>query len=138
MPLAFSDQGFDYPFPTDYMAEITVKGRVKQHFHYWLGASGKPYLHTVFNIENIPQYTDAVILAVRQDSLNRTPLLLARTGKIPNILFSGAAFAGALARGANELHVHLMGKDERELKNTEADLAYLFKAPARTCLNLAA
>jgi hypothetical protein len=112
------------------MAEITAKGRVAQHFHYWLGTSGKPYLHTVFDMKNAPHYADALILAVRRNGSDRTPVLLARTGKMPETLFSGARFARALACGANELHIHLMGKDEKALKNTEADMAYLLTAPA--------
>ena len=123
---------------TEYMAEISARGRVTRHFHYWLGASGKPYLHSVFTVDEAPRYADAVILLVRHDGHSRTPLLLAQTGKEPQAVFSSPAFAHALAQGANEVHLHLMGNGVGDLKNAKDDLSYLLEPAAPVCRDLAA
>jgi hypothetical protein len=96
-------------------------------FWYWHGASGRRYIHSVYRPETCPPLPGAVFLAVRSVGNLRTVL---GTGRFAgfwdiNIPAENAAHWGSL--GANEIHVHLLGRDEAEACEIAADLEAALK-----------
>ena len=91
-------------------------------FWYWYGASGRRFIHSVYRPETCPPLPGAVFLAVRSLGNIRTVL---RAGRFAgqwdvNIPAESPAYWESL--GANEIHVHLLSRDETEAREIAADL----------------
>ena len=85
-------------------------------FHYWLGRSGTRYLHTVFAIDDCPEFEHALFIAVKRDASGyRQAVATGTMGTAPQLVLRGRAIADARRRGANEIHLHLMAttRDDR-------------------------
>lgn len=90
---------------------------LSRRFRHWRGASGKRHLFSVFPVsepapgEEAPRFADAVVMAVGRDAAG-TPRILAldETGPLPDLFYDSAPFRSALARGAEEIHVHLLAE----------------------------
>ena len=86
-----------------------------RRFRNWRGASGRRHLFSVFSIgepcpgEDAPRFADAVVLAVGVDaSGERRILAMDETGPLPELFYDSERFRAALARGADQIHVHLL------------------------------
>ena len=95
---------------------------LSRRFRHWRGASGRRHLFSVFPVEgpapgeDAPSFADAVVMAVGRDADGeRRILALDETGPLPDSLYDSALFQAAVARGADEIHVHLLadGPDAR-------------------------
>ncbi len=87
-----------------------------RRFLHWRGASGRRHLFSVFplgdGVDDSPRFEDAVVLAVaRGPAGERRVVLVDETGPLPDLFFAGGRFRAAVARGANEIHVHLLAGD---------------------------
>ena len=97
-------------------ASINRECRAGDRFHYWLGRSGKRYLHTIFAVDECPCIENALFVAVKRDSRgHRQAIATGDFGIVPDLVMHGTKLAEARRRGANELHLHLMacGPSER-------------------------
>ena len=102
-------------------AFLTASGEAPRPYHYWTGRSGQSYVHSVYRPHEAPQLAGASVVVVRRRGERRQPMLVADTGAEPSFVFCGRAFADALARGANEVHVHVPAQPE-DAGRVRADL----------------
>ena len=91
-------------------------------FWYWHGASGRRYIHSVYSPEKCPPLPGAVFLAVRRLGTIRTVLKAGRFAGLwdVNIAVEGASHWRDL--GVNEIHVHLLSRDDKEALAVARDL----------------
>lgn len=80
----------------------------------WRGLSGRRYIVSVYHPASVPDYGDAVLIAVGRDRQGGRRILAVGTGS-PEPL---AALAGC-----EEIHVHLLARDAGEKARLLADLA---------------
>lgn len=83
-------------------------------FTSWRGLSGRRYIVSVYHPASVPDYGDAVLIAVGRDRQGGRRILAVGTGS-PEPL---AAIAGCV-----EIHVHLLARDVGEKAQLLADLA---------------
>ena len=92
-------------------------------FHFWTGASGKRYVHTVYSLFDCPTLEDAnYILVRRADRSSRTVLAIGRLTNQCATLNLAEIRQHAAALGADEVHVHLLAASVQEAEAVEADL----------------
>ena len=60
------------PIPANEPALVCREAQLKQPFHYWRGASGRRYLHTVFPLIDCPLMHKVNYILVKRDSRIRT------------------------------------------------------------------
>ncbi len=104
-------------------ASISRECRAGNRFHYWLGGSGKRYLHTIFAADECPCIENALFVAVKRDSRgHRQAIATGDFGTAPDLVMHGAKLAEARRRGANELHLHLMACGPAERREALRDI----------------
>lgn len=110
--------------PANEPALVCREEQVTQPFHYWRGASGNRYLHTVFPLVDCPPLPRANYILVRCDKDGvRRPLDIGRTISGADSLNLAYLRHRAAQLGANEIHVHFLPKTEEERVAAEADLS---------------
>lgn len=77
--------------------EATRHPALANRFHFWRGPSGRRYACTLFGVDAIPSYQEAVALFVRRGWSE--PCVVAVTASIDR---------GAAPAEADEIHVHLV------------------------------
>jgi hypothetical protein len=111
-------------------------------FWYWHGASGRRYIHSIYAPDMCPPLPGAVFLAVRRLGTLRTVLGAGRFAGLWDVNMAIENTTHWRDLGANEIHVHLLGRDDREAENIAADLAAALKdgtsVPAGEPVRLAA
>lgn len=92
-------------------------------FHFWTGASGKRYVHTVYSLFDCPTLEDAnYILVRRADKGARTVLAIGRLCNQNASLNLAEIRQHASALGADEVHIHLLAASPQEALAVEEDL----------------
>ena len=114
----------DAPTPANEPALVCAEEQLSQTYHYWRGASGARYLHTVFALIGCPQLPMANYILVRRDQDGtRRPLDIGQTVYVAESLnLAHLRRRGALL-GANEIHVHFLPESVRQRRAVEADLS---------------
>jgi hypothetical protein len=109
--------------PADEAALVCAEACFDQAFHYWRGASGRRYLHSVYTLIGCPGLPRASYILVRRwDDGSRTPLAFGQTKddaislNLAHLRHQGAKL------GANEVHIHLLAETPEERANVEGDL----------------
>jgi hypothetical protein len=104
--------------------EIPYSGgtETEPRFWYWHGASGRRYIHSVYRPQTCPPLPGAVFLAVRSLGNLRTVLGAGRFAGLWDVNVPAEDAAHWESLGANEIHVHLLGRDETEARAIAADL----------------
>ena len=104
-------------------ALVCAEARFAQAFHYWRGASGRRYLHSVYTLIGCPAMPQAnYILVRRRDDGTRTPLAFGQaTDDASSLNLAHLRHQGARL-GANEVHIHLLAETAEERAAVEADL----------------
>jgi hypothetical protein len=92
-------------------------------FHFWTGASGKRYVHTVYELLDCPELPRANYVLVRRESGRRRKVLsIGRVShEAPSLNLADIRRRGA-ELGAHEVHVHLLAETEKLGKLIEFDL----------------
>lgn len=92
-------------------------------FHFWSGASGRRYVHSVYDLLDCPEVPAANFLLVRRDaSGHRSVLAIGHaTHKAGSLNLAEIRFRAARL-GANEVHVHLLAPSAQERRMVELDL----------------
>ena len=92
-------------------------------FHFWTGASGKRYVHTVYSLFDCPAVAAANYVLVRREGQARRAILA--IGRLQNDSAS-MNLAEIRQRGANlgadEVHIHLLATSANEAQAVEVDL----------------
>lgn len=96
-------------------------------FWYWHGASGRRYIHSVYRPETCPPLPGAVFLAVRSLGNLRTVLGAGRFAGLWDVNIPAGDAAHWESLGANEIHVHLLSRDETEARQIADDLKAALK-----------
>lgn len=91
-----------------------------ERFWYWRGASGRNYIHSVYDARACPPLPGAVYVAVRREGATRRALA---TGRFPNF-WDGSVdgVSDLVGAQADEIHVHLLSRNEREANMVSEDL----------------
>ena len=101
-------------------ARVTLDRAIGREFHYWVGASGTRYLHTVFAPADCPALDEAVYVAVRRAcDGRRRALAVGLFGPFGG----GCEISAATRLGADEIHVHLMADTPAARRIVLRDLA---------------
>jgi hypothetical protein len=112
--------------PNDGVEQVSVVGLYPEQpprFHFWTGASGKRYVHTVYSLFDCPTLEDAnYILVRRSDRSTRTVLAIGRLSNNCPSQNLAEIRQHAAALGADEVHVHLLASSSQEAAAVEADL----------------
>jgi hypothetical protein len=105
------------------LAEAEATQETSPRFHFWSGASGRRYVHTVYSVFDCPPLEDAnYILVQRSDKSARTVLAIGRLFNQCAMLNLAEIRHHASVLGADEVHVHLLAASSQEAQAVEADL----------------
>jgi hypothetical protein len=109
--------------PADEPALVCSETAFDQAFHYWRGASGRRYLHSVYTLIGCPALPRAnYILVRRYDDGTRVALAFGQTkDEAVTLNLAHLRHEGAKI-GANEVHIHLLAETAEERAMVEADL----------------
>jgi hypothetical protein len=92
-------------------------------FHFWTGASGKRYVHTVYSLFDCPPLGMASYVLVRRASkTDRIVLAIGRLMHDQASLNLAEIRQRAATLGADEVHVHLLAASASECQAVEVDL----------------
>jgi hypothetical protein len=109
--------------PADEPALVCSEAAFAQAFHYWRGASGRRYLHSVYTLIGCPALPRANYILVRRYEDGRRLALAFRQAKDEAATLNLAHLRHEGAKcGANEVHIHLLAKTAHERLLVEADL----------------
>ncbi len=99
-------------------ARLNEEGR--DRFWYWRGASGRSYIHSIYEAKDCPPLPGAVYVAVRRLG----PLRIAvGAGRFPAFFEKARETRGAaFPLEADEIHVHLLARDEAGAEGIRRDL----------------
>ncbi len=103
-----------------------------ERFWYWRGVSGKKYIHSIYAADACPPLPGAVYVAVRRIGHLRTAIAVGRFSPFWDTAFS--EFAGI---DADEIHVHLLARDNSAANAVLGDLQAAF-GETRQTVSLAA
>ncbi|HVJ77986.1 MAG TPA: hypothetical protein VM620_09145 [Hyphomicrobium sp.] len=104
-------------------AAVVMAGENPPRFHFWTGASGKRYVHTVYNIFDCPTLEDANYILVRRAETGvRMVLAIGQLSNQSPTLNLAEIRQHASALGADEVHVHLLAASAQEARAVEDDL----------------
>lgn len=109
--------------PTEEPALICSEGDIRQRFHYWRGASGRRYLHSVYSLVECPQIPKAnYILVEWHDDDSRSALRIGKT--VDEVYSLNLAYLRHMAAtiGASEVHIHVLAETEHDRLIVESDL----------------
>ncbi|MGE0055362.1 MAG: hypothetical protein AB7S74_14240 [Hyphomicrobium sp.] len=92
-------------------------------FHFWTGASGKRYVHTVYSLFDCPPVGMANYVLVRKEGrAKRSVLAIGRVmGDSTSLNLAEIRQHGA-SLGADEVHIHLLASSDHESQAVEVDL----------------
>ncbi|WP_333794714.1 hypothetical protein [Hyphomicrobium sp.] len=95
----------------------------RDRFQFWSGASGRRYVHTVYDLLDCPEIPAANFLLVRRDGSGDRSVLAIGHLKHKAASLNLAEIRHRAARlGANEVHVHLLALSAHERCMVELDL----------------
>ena len=103
-----------------------------ERFWYWRGVSGKKYIHSIYTADACPPLPGAIYVAVRRIGHLRTAIAVGRFSP-----FWDGAFTEFTDMDADEIHVHLLARDNSAADAVLGDLKAAFGEASQT-LSLAA
>jgi hypothetical protein len=125
--------------PANEPALICREKLVAQPYHYWRGASGARYLHSVYSLRDCPALPKATYIIVRRDNDGtRRPLKIGQTVEDADTLNLARLRHLGAKLGGNEVHIHLLAESSEERDMVEADLSLRQMGKARRVRGLCA
>ena len=107
--------------PTE--SAMPVAPETSPRFHFWTGASGKRYVHTVYELLDCPALPAAnYVLVRREPGARRKVLSIGRVGNAAASLNLAEIRQRGAELGADEVHVHLLADTPKLSKLVEFDL----------------
>ncbi|MBO6548955.1 MAG: hypothetical protein JJ964_04960 [Rhizobiales bacterium] len=102
---------------------ISNDADLENAFHFWQGASGKRYIHSVYTLFTCPELPKANYVLVKRDENDEcTALSIGQTTADANSLNLAFLRQSAAKFGANEIHVNVMTKNDHERNLVRLDL----------------
>lgn len=109
--------------PAEEPALVCAEAAFDQAFHYWRGASGRRYLHSVYTLVGCPALPQANYILVRRHEDGTREALAFGDTKEDAISLNLAHLRHEGAKiGANEVHIHLLADTAHDRALVEADL----------------
>lgn len=109
--------------PDNEPATISTTGEIGEKYHYWRGATGRRYLHTVFPLLECPEIPKANYIIVNRDrSGARKPVEVGQTYDRVGSLNLARLRQRAALLGADEIHIHVLAETQNGRNSVEADL----------------
>jgi len=104
-------------------ARLEDTAGLTERFHFWSGASGRRYVHTIYSLVECPLLPQGNYVLVRRDGHGlRTVLAVGRlTHDASTLNLAEIRHQGSML-GANEVHVHLLAGTSKQSKLVEHDL----------------
>jgi hypothetical protein len=99
----------------------------KDRFWYWSGASGRKYIHSVYRVAECPPLPGASYVAVERKGNLRIALQVGRFQPFWDHDIGNGQRQRLAALGADEVHVHLLGKSPAETEAVHGDLLEAFE-----------
>lgn len=100
-----------------------MRAKEANRFHFWTGASGKRYVHTIYELRDCPALPAANYVLVRRARGTRRQIL--SIGRVksasPSLNLAEIRQRGA-ELGADEVHVHLLAETPKLSRLIEFDL----------------
>ncbi len=116
--------------PTNEPARIRSGGCPQEdRFWYWYGASGRRYIHSVYEMDSAPLLPGAVYIAARRINERTCQALACGTITPADIADAARFFAMLRSAGAEELHVHLLASCPNEAARIRKALEDLMELP---------
>lgn len=110
--------------PADEPALVCSEAAFAQAFHYWRGASGRRYLHSVYTLIGCPALPQANYILVRRYADGSREALAFGQTKDDAVTLNLAHLRHEGAKcGANEVHLHLLAETGHDRTLVEADLS---------------
>ena len=103
-----------------------------ERFWYWRGVSGKKYIHSIYAADACPPLPGAIYVAARRIGHLRTAIAVGRFSP-----FWDGAFTEFTDMDVDEIHVHLLARDNSAADAVLGDLKMAFGEASQT-LSLAA
>jgi len=97
-----------------------------ERFWYWRGASGRSYIHSIYQADSCPPLPGAVYVAVRRTGTRREALAAGRFVSCWDGSVQGFEASRLLPEGADEIHVHLLARDAAAADAVLDDLTSIF------------
>jgi hypothetical protein len=92
-------------------------------FHFWSGASGRRYVHTIYSLVDCPAVPAGNYILVHRDAEGRRLVLaIGRVGNAAASLNLAEIRRRGAELGANEVHVHLLAPNAKLSRLIETDL----------------
>ncbi len=91
---------------------------LSERFWYWQGASGRKYIHSVYEKDNCPPLPGAVFVAVKRQGPMRIALSVGRFASLWELQHSPTPDLC----GFDEFHVHLLARGPGEAEQVLGDL----------------
>lgn len=102
---------------------ISNDAELENAFHFWQGASGKRYIHSVYSLFTCPELPKAnYILVKREPDGSCRALSIGQTKENASSLNLAFLRHSAAKHGANEIHVNVMTKNDHERNLVRLDL----------------
>ena len=121
--IQFPDMNARRAAPMHEAAQLGGAEDLAGRFHFWAGATGRRYVHTVYSLVECPALASGNYILVRRDGNgDRTVLAIgsalndAASLNLADIRRRGAEL------GANEVHIHLLAGTSKASKLVEFDL----------------
>ena len=109
--------------PSHTAPEPACRGNPMDRFHFWSGASGKRYVHTIYSLIECPALPASnYVLVKREESGRRRVLSIGRVANEAASLNLAELRHRGAQLGANEVHVHLLAETDKASKLVEFDL----------------
>ncbi len=94
-----------------------------ERFHFWTGASGRRYVHTIYSLFDCPEIPAGNYILVRREGRSRRRVLaVGRVDSEAPSLNLAQLRHEAANLGANEVHVHLLAGSPKQSLMVELDL----------------
>jgi hypothetical protein len=93
---------------------------MKERFWYWQGASGRKYIHSVYELDACPPLPGAVYVAVKRSGHMRIAVAVGRFAPFWDRSLLGHKLEEL---GADEIHVHLLARNPELAEAIKSDLA---------------
>lgn len=108
---------------SDGMPALDGAPDLAERFHFWTGASGRRYVHTIYSLIECPALpTGNYVLVKRGEDGTRDVLAIGSVSNdAPSLNLAEIRRRGA-ELGANEVHVHLLAGTAKLSKLVEFDL----------------
>jgi hypothetical protein len=96
---------------------------IAERFHFWSGASGRRYVHTIYSLVECPAIPAGNYILVHRDAHDRQLVLaVGRVGHSAASLNLAEIRRRGAELGANEVHVHLLAPNAKLSRLIETDL----------------